>query len=309
VAIEPTIVSAAVFGSLAALASVGLTLTYLTTKVPNFAHGAFVTIGAYVGVYSVQLLQQSPYSYSWLAFILGGLVALAQYKLVLKPLSVRGTSVVGLMVATITFDIFLFGVISIVADWANRTFKVQTSYVLLRLADFAFLDIPGVMIASLGLLVGISISLYLLLNKTRLGTAMRAAIENPSLAGVVGVNVDAMYSLAWFLSGGFGGLAGLLFGLWFPVTTTAGGDFLPTIFASSILGGLGSVFGALVGGLLVGASIVYIPLAIANLGFVGIIQFRPIIPLVIMAVVLLTLPSGLMSLSIKNLIHRRWRLW
>lgn len=307
-AVDPSIVSVVVFGSLAALASVGLTLTYLTTKVPNFAHGAFVTAGAYVTVYSFQLLGQSPYLYIWLAFLIGALAGVAQYKLVLRPLSKKGTSIVGLMVATITIDIFVFGITSIAADYTNRTYKVQTSYVLLRQADFTFLEAPGVMIISVIMLAGVTLGLYVMLNKTSFGTAMRAAIENPPLAGAVGINVDATYTVAWLLSGGLGGLSGLLFGLWFPVTTTAGGDFLPAIFASSIVGGLGSIFGALAGGIVVGVAIVVIPLGIANVGLVEIIQFRPVIPLIIMAIILLTVPQGITSLSIRR-IQERLRKW
>lgn len=305
-ALEPTVVSAVLSGSLAALASVGLTLTYLTTKVPNFAHGSFLTIGAYISVYAVQLNRQNPYIYAWLAFVVAGIVAVAQYRLVLRPLISRGTPIVGQMVATVTVSIFIFGIISIIADWANRVYKVQTSFVFIRHADFVFEEIPGVMISSIALLAAVSLGLYVALHKTRFGTAMRAAIENPSLAGVVGINVNTVYTLSWFLSGGFGGLAGLLFALWFPVTTTSGDEFLPTIFASSVLGGLGSIFGAFAGGLVVGVSSVSLPFALASFGLVEIIQFRPIIPLVIMVIILLTMPEGLTSINMRNIL-RRWR--
>lgn len=306
-ALDPTLVNLIVFGSVAALSSTGLTMTYLTTRVPNFAHGAFVTIGAYFSVYSLQVFEQSPYTYLAPAFLAVALIALAQYKLVLRPLMRRGTSIVGLMVATITVDVFLFGVLNIIADWATRTFKVQTSFVLLRRGDFVLADIPGVAVVSGLLLVLVPLALYILLEMTRVGTAMRAAIENPSLAGSVGINVDLMYSVAWVISGGLGGVAGLLFGLWLPVNTNSGAEFIPVIFASSILGGLGSIFGAVFGGLIVGTSTVVIPLGIARLGLVEVIQFRPIIPLLIMTAVLLTFPKGITGIRISGLRRRfRW---
>jgi branched-chain amino acid transport system permease protein len=114
----------------------------------------------------------------------------------------------------------------------------------------------------------------------------------------LGIDVDKMYTLAWFLSGSLGGLAGMMYSMWLPVTTTSGDEFLPTVFASSILGGLSNIFGSLAGGLVVGAANSLIPYAAGQLGFVELIQFRPVIPLVIMSAILLTKPQGITSLRL-----------
>ncbi len=296
--IDPAIVNTLVFCGIASLSSVGLTLTYLTTRVPNFAHGSFITVGAYVAVYTVQILKRSPYEAIWASALLGGLLAVAQYKLVLSKLRRRQATSTLQMIATLTIAFFIFGVMSILADYFSRLYKIRTNYIALRAWDIEVASIPGIMVLSLTTVSALTILLYLFLNKTRLGVAMRASIENPALAEVLGIDVDKMYTLAWFLSGSLGGLAGMMYSMWLPVTTTSGDEFLPTVFASSILGGLSNIFGSLAGGLVVGAANSLIPYAAAQLGLVELIQFRPVIPLAIMSAILLTKPQGIISLRL-----------
>jgi branched-chain amino acid transport system permease protein len=298
VLIDPAIVNTLVFCGIASLSSVGLTLTYLTTRVPNFAHGSFITVGAYAAVYTAQILKRSPYEAVWASALLGGLLAVAQYKLVLAKLWRRQATPTLQMISTLTIAFFIFGVMSIFADYFGRVYKIRTNYIALRAWDIEVASIPGVMVLSLTTVSALTILLYFFLNKTRLGIAMRASIENPALAEVLGIDVDKMYTLAWFLSGSLGGLAGMMYSMWLPVTTTSGDEFLPTVFASSILGGLSNIFGSLAGGLVVGAANSLIPYAAGQLGFVELIQFRPVIPLVIMSAILLTKPQGITSLRL-----------
>ncbi|MEM4405376.1 MAG: branched-chain amino acid ABC transporter permease, partial [Nitrososphaerota archaeon] len=203
------------------------------------------------------------------------------------------------MIATLTVAFFIFGVMSILADYFGKTYKVRTNYIALRSFDLEIESIPLVMLLSLASVILSTILLYIFLNKTRTGVALRASIENPDLAQVLGINIERMYMLAWFIAGLLGGFSGLIYAMWLPVTTTAGDDFLPTIFASSILGGLSSIFGSLAGGVMVGAANSLIPQMIAALGFTEIIQYRPIIPLLIMSIVLLTIPQGITSITLR----------
>lgn len=251
-----------------------------------------------MAVYTAQILKRSPYEVIWASALLGGLLAVTQYKLVLSKLRRRQATPTLQMIATLTIAFFIFGVMSIFADYFSRLYRIRTNYIALRSWDFEVASIPGVMVLSLTTVSALTILLYLFLNKTRLGIAMRASIENPALAEVLGIDVDKMYTLAWFLSGSLGGLAGMMYSMWLPVTTTSGDEFLPTVFASSILGGLSNIFGSLAGGLVVGAANSLIPYAAAQLGFVELIQFRPVIPLVIMSAILLTKPQGIISLRL-----------
>ncbi|MEM1923400.1 MAG: branched-chain amino acid ABC transporter permease, partial [Nitrososphaerota archaeon] len=147
--IDPAIVNTLVFSGIAAMSSVGLTLTYLTTRVPNFAHGSFLTTGAYMAVYWAQILHRSPYEVLWASALLGGLVSVAQYRIVLNPLRKRGASPTYQMIATLTVAFFIFGVMSILADYFGKTYKVRTNYIALRSFDLEIESIPLVMLLSL----------------------------------------------------------------------------------------------------------------------------------------------------------------
>jgi len=296
--IDPLVYASILISMITILASLSLTLTYLTTKVPNFAQGSFLTLGAFVGIYSQEVLKITPYYFLPFAFLLVGLYSFTFYKLVIKPLINRKASIVILMIATLTLSIFSFSFINIIASWLTRTYKgIAVTYVNFKKNDFLIFDIPSSFIFSILAVIIISISLYLLLTKTKFGIAMRAAIENPYLASVVGINIDRVYSFSWFLSGALTGIAGIFYGFYYSITTASGDQFLPYIFAASILGGLRNIFGAIPGGLIIGVSSIGITYLLVKLGYEFFIVFQPVIPLVIMSITLLVFPQGITGIN------------
>ncbi|MDW8084395.1 MAG: branched-chain amino acid ABC transporter permease, partial [Candidatus Caldarchaeum sp.] len=144
-------------------------------------------------------------------------------------------------------------------------------------------------------------SLYVLLNKTRFGIAMRAAIENAALAGVMGINVKNVYMFSWFLAGGLAGVAGSLMGLWFQGDPGFGSRMLVSIFSASIVGGLQNIYGAVIGGYLVGLAEILGTAQLASVFGVQILPYRPLIPLLAMIVTLLVVPKGLSALDWQRL--------
>lgn len=310
---DAIIKDAVTFSSILSLLSLGLTLTYMTTRVPNFAHGSLAAIGTYVSFTAARVLNQSPYSYVPVAFLMGAFVALALYKLVLKPLSERGATVILLMIATIAFDIILLAILNIYADYVTFTFKVQSRYFSLRGRDFWVGDTPGVLIVAPLTALTIVVTLHLLLTKTKFGVAMRATIENPSLAGVVGINTELVRTISWILAGGLAGIAGSMMSLWFPGNPDLGSRIIVSVFTASILGGFFNIYGAVLGAFLVGFAeflgIFYLSLAPPPLG-AWVLPYRPLIPLLIMALTLIFIPKGLTSIRWRQLLRTiQVRLW
>ena len=248
-------VASVVYGTLFALMAMGLTLTYITTKVPNFAYGSFVTIGLYTAYTLYKLNHVNPYLGTLAAFVVTGLASVLMYLAILRPLANRGTPLVALMIATFGVDIGFIGVFGIFTDYLQATHGLTDAKQFFELpADFEVLGIQGVVVVAPLVLAAITVTLYLLFTRTKFGIAMRASVENPSLARVVGINVERVYTVSWLLAGGFAGVAGSLYTLWLPGGTSTGSDLIVEIFASSILGGLTSIFGAVVGGLVIGSS-------------------------------------------------------
>jgi len=303
--IPPMLRDATIFSCLLALLSTGLTLTYMTTKVPNFAHGSFAAMTTYITLILVKILKTNPYFSIGLGFILGAALALILYQAILKPLIDRGASYIVLMIATIGYDMILCSLINILADYLNRTYKISTRLYILKSYDLRIFNKPCIFIVAPVMAVLVITSLYLLLTRTKFGIAMRAAIENPALAEVVGINVNLTYAVSWLIAGGLAGMAGALLPLSLMCNPDIGARLIVSVFAASIVGGLTNIYGAFLGGILIGMAEVlgtgYLSLTVGT----WIAPYRPIIPLTIMAITLLFAPRGLTGISFRFL--RRFR--
>ena len=130
---------------------------------------------------------------------------------------------------------------------------------------------------------------------------MRAAIEDPALASVVGVNVNRVYAVSWLIAGALGALSGALLPLWFPGNPDMGSKLIVSVFAASIIGGLGNVYGAVLGGFVIGfAELLGTNFLATQLG-PWVIPYRPLIPLVAIVITLLLAPQGLLGIDWKGL--------
>lgn len=293
-----------IFASLISLMSVGLTLIYITTKVSNFAHGSLASIGVYLALTTSSVWRSSPYYCLPLAFGLGGLTSLILYFLILRPLMRRGASSVYLMVATLAFDLILLAFLNIYADYLTSVHKIGSRAFILRAVDFKVADQPGIFLVAPTLVLTIVSLLYIILTRTKFGIAMRAVVENPQLAGVMGVNINLVFAISWFLSGGLAAIAGVLLPLWFMVGPDTGTSVLLSIFAASIVGGFSNIYGAALGGYLVGLSEILITNFLAQNVGSWTISYRPAIPLLAIVATLMIAPTGIAGVSWASSIRR-----
>ncbi len=294
---DPIFSDAIIFASLLTLLSIGLTLTYLTTRVPNFAHASFATIGVYIALVTTRIWNTSPYAAIPITFVISGMVAVALYIFILKPLIRKGASQAIQMIATLAFDLIVIAVLNIFADLIIRTYQITSREFTLRSYDAEFMGLPLIVVAA-PLTVGIlAIILHIMLKQTKFGTAMRAATTNSDLAQTVGVNVKLIYGVSWMLGGGLAGIAGALMSLWFQGDPNLGTFLIPSVFAASIAGGFLSIYGAIAGGLLVGLSEVLGTRFLAGEFGSWLIAYRPLIPLVFIVITLLLAPRGLAGIN------------
>lgn len=316
--LDPAISNSIIYGSLLGLMCVGVTATYLTTKVPNFAAADFVVVGIYASAASYILWgAQSPYLTTPLSFIFGGLSGVGMYLLVLKPLIRRGSSLVVLMIATLAIDIIFSGIFDLFVEYMGSQYgRILVDkgyggqfYFLSQLPDFQISGESGLLVIAPAILIGVTVGLYLLLNRSKFGVAMRASIENSNLAKTVGINVERVNIVSWFLAGGVAGLAGGLSAIYTGTPQGTSALIIVDMFAGSVLGGLANIYGALIGGLIVGAAETYLDAYLYRLfnAYLGtgagtqILNFQKGIPLAIMIVVLLVAPQGLTAVNWKKL--------
>ena len=300
--LDPIYSDALVFASLLALLSIGLTLTYLTTRVPNFAHASFATIGVYVALVVSQIWGLTPYVAIPIAFVISGLVAVALYTFILKPLIRKGASQAIQMIATLAFDLIVVACLNITADYIVNTYQVEAREFTLRGYDTQFMGLPLLVFIAPITIAALAILLHIILHKTKFGISMRASTENPDLAGTMGINVKLVYRVSWMLGGGIAGIAGALIAMWFQGDPNLGPQIIPSIFAASIVGGFLSVYGAIAGGILVGLTEVLGTRFLAGEFGIWLIAYRPLIPLLFIVVTLFFAPTGLAGINWSRLL-------
>jgi branched-subunit amino acid ABC-type transport system permease component len=249
-----------VTASILALASVALTLQFGVTNYVNFAHGELLTFGAYFA-----WLANSHYGWNiWIALLVGalltGVLAVIINLIVLQPFTKKGYPVLFMLVVTFGLSLILSNVLlaTFGADFQRYTVPPDTQYNIG----------PFLLTASQLIIIGIAIvtmiGLHVLLNYTKLGKAMRAMSDNPTLARNCGIDTELVTNFTWLLTGFLAGLAGVVLALNISSFQPAfGGDFLFVIFAAVILGGIGRPYGAMAGALVIGivTEIAAIPLS------------------------------------------------
>ena len=298
----PWLSSGLIYASALAMAAGGITLLYITTRTFNFAHASMATCGFYVVYSGVVLIGGVPYRYLPFAFLFGSLLGIIGYYGLNRHLLRRGASEITLMMSTLGYDLILLSMIQMYCDYLTNRLKLFPRRVSLNTYD---VELFGTNAASFVLpLIAIVflVGLHFFLVKTKFGIAMRATIENPILAGASGINSDRVYLVAWIIGGGMAALGGASMAMAITGTPVLGMNSVPFMFAGAILGGLHSLYGGILGGLVVGlAEYAGIYILSQHLG-PWIIGYRMGIPLLLMAITLMVFPKGLAGIPLGSLI-------
>ncbi|MBD7996682.1 branched-chain amino acid ABC transporter permease [Arthrobacter sp. Sa2CUA1] len=272
------------FGLLLALSAVGLSLIFGTTGLTNFAHGEMVTFGAVLAfAFSAAGLPL------WLALILavagGAGLGYVQDAGLWKPLRMRGTGLVPMMIVSIGLALALRYTILFFFGGATQQLPDSQSPML----ELGPVSISRNNLVSLCVSLAVILVVAALLLRTRIGKATRAVADNPPLAAASGIDVDRVIRIVWMAGGALAALGGILWAYYRPgVSFNMGQQILLLIFASVTLGGLGTVFGALIGSIIVGLFVEISTLWLeADLKYVG--------ALLIMILVLLVRPQGILG--------------
>ncbi len=287
-----------VVGATLALGATGVTLTYANLRFANFAHGEFLSWGAYLtmtlaglvgGLSGAPLAAQDPFSIGMgllacalLAAALTGVLALLIDVALFRRLRQRGTAVTAVM-ASFGVSMALRALLEALYSTSPRYFSEELQIALpLGAGMRATPDQLGVCAVTVLLAAGVG----LLLARTAVGRQMRAVAENPSLAQVVGIDVAGVIRTTWLLGGALAAVSGVALGLLVQVRPSMGAELLLPLFAAAIVGGIGSVPGAVVGGLVVGIA------EAATVRFIG-AEWRAAVSFALLIGVLLLRPTGL----------------
>jgi branched-subunit amino acid ABC-type transport system permease component len=233
-------------GAILAAPAIGLTAIYAVLRFPNFAVASHATIGAFAGYCANVWLGLALLPAAVIAFIVAGAVGLASDTLVLRPL--RPAGLITTTVASVALTIALENVVRLGFGNALRNFDLPIT----RDWRFSGLRVGPQQLEDLAISVVVVAALFALLTFTRLGKAMRAVADNPTLAAIKGIDTDRIAAMVNFVAMGLAGLGGMLLGLDTSIDPLTGFRAILAIFAAAVVGGLGSIPGAVVGALTVG---------------------------------------------------------
>ena len=269
-------------GGIYGLVSIGLNLIFGVVRIVNFAQGELVMFGMYGSYYAYAFLGINPYLSVLVVAPLVGLLGVAIQRLVIQPLHNESN-----MQIFATFGLLMMFQNIMLMLSRGEAFSIggQVGAEVLTLGD---IRISVVRLVTLVATTLITIALHLFLRHTMTGKAIRAVTQDKRAARVMGINVERTFLFTFGVGAALAGMAGALLTPIYSITPAVGGNFILAAFAVVVLGGLGSVWGAYIGGLIVGVVEAfegyYIDPALKNA-----------IWFIIFLVVLIVRPSGLMG--------------
>lgn len=281
-----------VLGSYIALAAIGFTLVYGLVNMINFAHGEFVTIGAYVGLVAAQFVGLPVPVAVLVALAVTAVIGWGIAEVTFEPLNDAGP--IPLLLTSIGVGLVLRNGIRIAAGASPRYFEA-TNPAVYRFDDLGFFVTSQHLFVVAVTLLAV-IALHVFLNRTRLGVAMRATADNESLALVTGINTGRVRTAVWLLASGLAGVSGVLLAVNRAASPGVGFSQLLLVLTAAILGGAGSPFGAIAGSYVLGIGI---SVAISILP-TSVSDFGTTMAFVVLIVVLLVRPGGIAGREVGN---------
>jgi branched-chain amino acid transport system permease protein len=264
-------------GAILTTPAIGLTAIYAVLRFPNFAVASHATIGAFAGYCANVWLGWPLVPSAVAAFVMAGVVGVISDTTVLRPL--RSSGLITTTIASVALTIALENVVRLGFGNSLRDYDLP----IMRDWRFGGFRIGPQQLEDLAISVVAVGALFAFLGFTRLGKAMRAVADNPTLASIKGIDGDRIGQLVNFIAMGLAGLGGMLLGLDTSIDPLTGFRAILAIFAAAVVGGLGSIPGAVVGALTVGVAeelsqLVLPPDYRTVVGFIAILlvlSFRP----------------------------------
>ncbi|WP_413716999.1 branched-chain amino acid ABC transporter permease [Silicimonas sp. MF1-12-2] len=287
-------------GSYISLGAIGLTLVMHILRFANFSHAELLSLGAYTalvfdalvsGLVPALAVKLAPLSLTWalliaipLSMIVTGISALLIDRFIFRRVREKGQEL-SMVFASFGMALVVRNVIGLVFGLSPELYSKDIAFAMVLSLDPLILVKPDQVFVLFAALI-LMLILHLVLSRTTFGYALRAVAENPSLAQVNGVNLSRTIMHVWLIGGALAAVAGVFYGLSHQLIPVMGRDLVLPIFAATIVGGIGSVYGAVLGGFIVGIA--------ANLALVVLPSgYTPSVPFLLIIIVLMLRPHGL----------------
>jgi branched-chain amino acid transport system permease protein len=268
-------------GGVYSLIAIGLTVIFGVMKIINFAHGALMMLGMYLTFFLVSMLHVDPYLSILIVLPSLFLIGMIFQKLLIAP--IMNAPEHNQLFLTLGVQLFLQNMAVFLWTPDYRIMRTHYSNVNYYIGD---ISISLVHLLAFGMAVFFALILYLILHKTDLGRAIRASSEQPVGARLMGINIKRIFWITFGIGAACAGVAGTAVAPFFPVYPYVGDVFVLTAYVVVVLGGMGSVFGAFVGGIIIGLAD-----SIGAMILPG--AMKSILTFIIFILILLLKPNGL----------------
>lgn len=278
-------------GSVYAIIALGYTMVYGIAKMLNFAHGDVIMVGGYMSFCSMTYLHWPPLAAVGLAVVVCTALGIVVERLAYKPL--RAAPSLAVLITAIGVSYFLQNAALLI--WGSDP-KVFSSVVSLPNVSLfgGQLTLTGTALATVGSCVVIMVALMLFTGRTKMGKAMRAVSEDKGAAQLMGINVNSTISMTFAIGSGLAAIAGVLLCSAYPTLMPTTGS-MPGIkaFTAAVFGGIGSIPGAMLGGILLGL------IEILSKAYLS-TQLSDAIVFAVLIAVLLVKPTGLLGKVVRE---------
>ena len=297
-----------------ALIALGYTMVYGVLEFINFAHSEIFVLGAFVGVEVLLLLESSgqlatlhPAAILLLviitAMVISGVAAMALERVAYRPL-LGGPRLVAL-ISAIGASFFLQDALRLFESLWRNTFYLNYPSLEFLDRNLPVTDTLVIPVKSLLVIVTALLTLaglHFFVNHTKLGTAIRAVAQDPDTASLMGVPVKRVIALTFFVGGALGGLAGVLFGIHYSLVNPYTG-FVPGMkaFTAAVLGGIGNIPGAMLGGMMLGLLEAFAAsyLSLVTDGAFG-AEYKDVVAFLVLILILIFRPKGLLGETVRE---------
>lgn len=293
------LINGVTLGGFYALIALGYTMVFGIIQLINFAHGEFYAAGGYMGVILLSYFASQGFveTHPWLcmggAFILAmcysAMLAMAVEKVAYMPL--RNASRLSMLLSALGMSIFLQNGLMLTQGVYDKTYPsvFQSGVVEVGDVTISYMQIIIVVLTAV-LLVGLNALVF----KTKLGKAMRATAQDKVMAALVGINANRIISSTFAIGAGLAAAAGIMVGMYYGAVRYDMG-FVPGIkaFAAAVLGGIGNITGAMIGGLVIGLVEIFAAAYISS-------EYKDVFAFIIMIAVLYFMPTGIMGENVDD---------
>lgn len=279
-------------GSVYAIIALGYTMVYGIAKMLNFAHGDVIMVGAFTVYTIASTMGMNPLLAVLVSVVVCTLLGMLIERIAYKPLR-QATSSLAVLITAIGVSYFLQNVALLIFGANTKSFTSVVTWGGISLLD-GKLKISGITIVTIVVCIIIMISLMTFINKTKAGQAMLAVSEDKGAAQLMGVNVNGTIALTFAIGSGLAAIAGVLLCSAYPSLTPYTGA-MPGIkaFVAAVFGGIGSIPGAFIGGILLGVIEILSKAYISQ-------QLSDAIVFAVLIIVLLVKPTGIMGRNIQE---------